>query len=111
MFTETRTYWKVGNGNCLAGGCTGFNSVWKDQNDVTVGEAVTEPPGALPITEAEYDAFLVAMVADAEVLIPQQNADLATAQADHAALIASARVSLEAGDPLTAAEAAALTGG
>ena len=107
--TEERTYWQEGDGNCLSGGCTGYDSVWTVDGTISA-QAVTRPAGAVTITEAEYDALIAAMVADAEVLIPQQDADLAASQAAHEVLLVSANANLVSGTPLTQAQADAITG-
>jgi hypothetical protein len=108
---EERTYWIVGDGDPIHGNCMGWDSVWKDADDNVVGASVTRPAGAPTVTEGEYDTALAAFNVELTQVADDLPAWFAQQKADHDALATSARAKLVAGDPLTAEEAALLTGG
>lgn len=109
--TEERSYWKAGSGDPFTGGCIGYDSVWRNSDGQIVFSAGGRPPGAVDIAEAEYDTLLADCITEGEQIITDGNVWLAQQKADQDVTLASARAKLIAGTPLTAEEAALLTGG
>ncbi|HUW00917.1 MAG TPA: hypothetical protein VMW08_01070 [Acidimicrobiales bacterium] len=109
--TETRTYWKAGDGNPFSGGCIGYDSVWRNSDGVVIASSGGRPPGAVTIPEAEYDTLLAQCIADGNQTVIDGDAWLAGMDAEREALQIAARGKLVSGDPLTAEEAAIITGG
>jgi len=107
---ETRSYWKVGNGDPFTGGAFGYDCTWTLDGTV-IGTCDTRPAGASNITEADHAAleaaYLATWTAEATGGLAWLDAQLAAEQA----LRDSAKAKLVSGDPLTAEEATSLAGG
>ena len=106
---ETRTYWQVGNGDPFTGGAFGYDATWKLDARV-VGASVTAPPGAVTITAAAHAALEAAYLTTWTTEAAGGGAWLAATLAEEATTRGEAAAALVAGTPLTAAQAAAITG-
>jgi hypothetical protein len=108
---EERIHWKLGNGDPYNGGRFGFDVRVLVDDETVVATASCRPEGAITIDVVEYDALEAAFRDTWETRAVGGQAFVDDVLADRAALRDAAVAKLVAGDPLTAAEAAAIAGG
>jgi len=107
--TTQTTYWQEGNGDPYTGGAFGAD-VAVLVGEVVLSKSTSRPDGAQTITEVEHAALEAAFRATWDERAVGGAAWLAAHEAEVLALRDSARGKLIAGQALTAAEAAAITG-
>jgi len=106
---ETRSYWKVGNGDPFTGGAYGYDSEWTLDGTV-IGSCSTKPAGADASTDAEWDILDIAYQATWTTEATGGQAWLDAQMATEAAEVQGAADGLKADTTLTDAQILRITG-
>jgi len=107
---ESRTYWKVLNGDPFDGGAFGHDSTWATNGQVH-GTQNTSPTGAVAITKVEHDALEATYLTEWANRAVGGQAWLDAQIVSEQTLKDAARTKLIGGLPLTGDEAAIVSGG